>query len=68
MGRSFAEQLLSTAGMAICSSRAKRSISLRGDAINLHMQWAVLPGHEADWDLVQVALTDITARKRRSPT
>ena len=35
-----------------------------GDAINLHMQWAVLPGHEADWDLVQVALTDITARKK----
>jgi diguanylate cyclase (GGDEF)-like protein len=28
------------------------------------MQWAVLPGHESNWDLVQVALTDISARKK----
>ena len=28
------------------------------------MQWAVLPGHEADWGSGAVALTDITARKK----
>ncbi len=28
------------------------------------MQFSVLPGHERDWSLVQVALTDITARKK----
>ena len=28
------------------------------------MQFSVLPGHENDWSLVQVALTDITARKK----
>jgi diguanylate cyclase (GGDEF)-like protein len=28
------------------------------------LQFSVLPGHERDWSLVQVALTDITARKK----
>ena len=30
----------------------------------LHLQFSVLPGRERDWSLVQVALTDITARKK----
>ena len=30
----------------------------------MHLQFSVLPGHEHDWSLVQVALTDITARKK----
>lgn len=64
MGRSFAEQLLDCWHGNLFQSRETLNYSLRGDAINLHMQWAVLPGHEADWDLVQVALTDITARKK----
>jgi diguanylate cyclase (GGDEF)-like protein len=28
------------------------------------MQFSIFPGHEDDWALVQVALTDITARKK----
>lgn len=64
MGRSFAEQLLDCWHGNLFQSRETLNYSLRGDAINLHMQWAVLPGHEAEWDLVQVALTDITARKK----
>jgi len=30
----------------------------------VHLQFSVLPGHERSWDLVLVALTDITARKK----
>ena len=38
--------------------------ALTGDELHLHLQFSVLPGHEHDWSLVQVALTDITARKK----
>ncbi len=64
MNRSFAEQLLDCWQGTLFQSRETLNYSLRGDPINLHMQWSVLPGHEAKWDLVQVALTDITARKK----
>ena len=64
MSRSFAEQLLECWNGSLFQSRETLNYSLRGDPIYLHMQWAVLPGHEATWDLVQVALTDISARKK----
>ena len=64
MARSFAEQLLDCWNGSLFQSRETLNYSLRGDPIHLHMQWAVLPGHEASWDLVQVALTDISARKK----
>ena len=64
MNRSFSEQLLDCWNNVLFQSRETLNYSLRGDPINLHMQWAVLPGHEANWDLVQVALTDISARKK----
>jgi diguanylate cyclase (GGDEF)-like protein len=64
MNRSFSEQLLDCWNNVLFQSRETLNYSLRGDPINLHMQWAVLPGHEAHWDLVQVALTDISARKK----
>ena len=64
MVRSFAEQLLDCWNGLLFQSRETLNYSLRGDPINLHMQWAVLPGHEQSWDLVQVALTDISARKK----
>ena len=38
--------------------------SLDGGELHLHLQFSVLPGYERDWSLVQVALTDITARKK----
>lgn len=64
MARSFGEQLLDCWNGSLFQSRETLNYSLRGDPIHLHMQWAVLPGHEATWDLVQVALTDISARKK----
>jgi diguanylate cyclase (GGDEF)-like protein len=64
MGRSFADQLLDCWSGSLFQSRETLNYSLRGDPIHLHMQWSVLPGHEGNWDLVQVALTDISARKK----
>lgn len=64
MGRSFGEQLFDCWNGKLLQTRETLNYALDGDAINLHMQWAVLPGHEETWDLVQVALTDISARKK----
>jgi diguanylate cyclase (GGDEF)-like protein len=38
--------------------------ALDGTKLHLLLQFSVLPSHERDWSLVQVALTDITARKK----
>ncbi len=38
--------------------------TLDGNKLNLLLQFSVFPGREHDWSLVQVALTDITARKK----
>jgi diguanylate cyclase (GGDEF)-like protein len=38
--------------------------ALDGSEVHVLMQFSVLPGHEDDWSLVQVGLTDITARKK----
>ncbi len=60
----FAEQLIDLWNGKIVQSREVINYSLSGDLINIHMQFAVLPGHEAEWDLVLVSLIDITARKK----
>jgi diguanylate cyclase (GGDEF)-like protein len=44
--------------------REVTNFTLGGEKLTCHMQFSVFPGHEDDWSLVQVALTDITARKR----
>jgi diguanylate cyclase (GGDEF)-like protein len=38
--------------------------SLNGDPINVHLDWQLMPGYENDFSWVQVALQDITARKK----
>jgi diguanylate cyclase (GGDEF)-like protein len=40
------------------------NFSLEGEQLTMQMQFSIFPGHEDDWALVQVALTDITARKK----
>jgi diguanylate cyclase (GGDEF)-like protein len=40
------------------------NFSLNGDRLHLVLHYALMPGHEEDWSLVLVALTDITARKK----
>ncbi|MBZ6076622.1 sensor domain-containing diguanylate cyclase [Microvirga puerhi] len=64
MGPSFREQLIDLWEGRIFQRREVINYSLLGDQLHLHLQFSVLPGHEHDWSLVQIALTDITARKK----
>lgn len=60
----FAEQLIDLWNGKTTQVREVINYSLGGDLINIHMQFAVLPDHEAEWDLVLVSLVDITSRKK----
>jgi diguanylate cyclase (GGDEF)-like protein len=64
MRDSFADQLQDLWNGKIMQTREVVNYSLSGELINIHMQFAVMPGHEADWDMVLVSLVDITARKK----
>ena len=60
----FREQLIDLWQGKLFQQREVVNYSLDGDELHLHLQFSVLPGHENDWSLVQIALTDITARKK----
>lgn len=64
MEASFAEQLIDLWSGKLHQTREVVNYSLNGERINIHMQFAVMPGHEERWDLVLVSLVDITARKK----
>jgi diguanylate cyclase (GGDEF)-like protein len=64
MRRPFTEQLIDLWSGKLYQQRETVNYSLDGEMLHVHLQFAVLPGHEQDWSLVQVSLTDITARKR----
>lgn len=60
----FREQLIDLWNDRLFHVREVVNYALDGEELHVHMQFSVLPGHEAHWDLVQVALTDITARRK----
>lgn len=60
----FREQLVDLWNGTGIQRREVINFALDGSERNLLLQFSVLPGHEQDWSLVQVALTDITARKK----
>ncbi|WP_414473752.1 diguanylate cyclase domain-containing protein [Microvirga sp. M2] len=64
MQESFREQLIDLWHGRVFQQREVVNYSLSGDELHLHLQFSVLPGYEDDWSQIQVALTDITARKR----
>jgi diguanylate cyclase (GGDEF)-like protein len=64
MREPFKEQLIDLWSGKLFQQREVVNYSLDGDELHLHLQFSVLPGREQDWSLVQVALTDITARKK----
>jgi diguanylate cyclase (GGDEF)-like protein len=64
MHTSFADQLLDLWHGKTVQMREVVNYSLAGELINIHMQFAVMAGHEATWDQVLVSLVDITARKK----
>lgn len=64
MERTFREQLVDLWNGKLFQRREVVNYALNGSAVHVLMQFSVLPGHEHDWSLVQIALTDITARKK----
>lgn len=61
---SFAEQLIDLWDGRLFQQREVQNRSLAGDVLHIHMQFSVFEGHEDDWSMVLLALTDITARKK----
>jgi diguanylate cyclase (GGDEF)-like protein len=64
MHDSFADQLLDLWNGKTTQQREVINYALTGEAINIHMQFAVLEEHLDSWGLVLVSLIDITARKK----
>ena len=64
MAQPFREQLVDLWHGKLFQQREVVNYSLDGGVLHLHLQFSVFPGRESDWSLVQVALTDITARKK----
>lgn len=64
MEQHFREQLIDLWNGKLFQQREVVNYALDGELLHVHLQFSVFPGREADWSLVQVALTDITARKK----
>ena len=64
MEQHFREQLIDLWDGKLFQQREVVNYTLEGEELHVHMQFSVFPGREDDWSLVQVALTDITARKK----
>ncbi|MCF8478759.1 MAG: diguanylate cyclase [Pseudolabrys sp.] len=60
----FREQLIDLWDGKLFQQREVVNYTLDGSKLNLLLQFSVFPEREHDWSLVQVALTDITARKK----
>src|SRR5690606_19423143 len=61
---SFAEQLIELWHGRLFHQKEVQNNTLEGDALHIHLQLSVFEGHEDDWSLVLLSLTDITARKK----
>ncbi|MES2072298.1 MAG: sensor domain-containing diguanylate cyclase [Pseudomonadota bacterium] len=60
----FKEQLIELWQGKQFHQREVVNYALNGEQLHVHLQFSILPGHEKDWDLVLIALTDISARKK----
>jgi diguanylate cyclase (GGDEF)-like protein len=60
----FREQLIDLWDGKLFQQREVVNYALDGSKLYLLLQFSVLPSHERDWSQVQIALTDITARKK----
>jgi diguanylate cyclase (GGDEF)-like protein len=64
MAQPFREQLIDLWHGKLLQQREVVNYSLSGETLHLQLQFSVFPGRESDWSLVQIALSDITARKK----
>jgi len=60
----FREQLFDLWEGRLFQQREVVNYALDDTPLHIHMQFSMLPGHEKHWDMVLLALTDITARKK----
>lgn len=60
----FREQLIDLWDGRLFQQREVLNYALDASTLHIHLQLSVFSGHEKDWDLVLLALTDITARKK----
>ena len=60
----FRSQLLDLWEGRLFHQREVLNYSLNGNALHIHLQLSVFPGYENNWNLVLLALTDITARRK----
>ena len=60
----FTEQLIDLWNGKLTQHREVINYRLDGELLNVLLHFSVLPGAETDWSLVQIALIDITARKK----
>lgn len=64
MHQTFKEQLIELWNGKIHHNREAVNYALDGTIRHVLLQFTVFPGYEQDWSMVQLALTDITARKK----
>ncbi|MDE1995361.1 MAG: diguanylate cyclase [Rhizobiaceae bacterium] len=64
MEKPFREQLMELWNGNLYHHREVVNYALDGSIRHILLHFSVFPGHEGDWARVQVALTDITARKK----
>lgn len=64
MEKPFREQLNDLWNGKLFHQREVVNYALDGSERHILLHFSVFPGHESDWSRVQVALTDITARKK----
>ncbi len=63
----FRKQLIDLWDGKLFRQREVVDYALDGTKLHLPLQFSVLPNHERDWSLVQVALADIIAARGRTP-
>jgi diguanylate cyclase (GGDEF)-like protein len=64
MTKTFREQLIELWNGNLFHQREVVNYALDGSERHVLLQFSVFPGYEEDWSRVQIALTDITARKK----
>lgn len=64
MMQHFAEELVDLWNGKLAYERDGINYSLNGEPINIHLELRVMPGYEDDFSWVQVAIHDMTARKK----
>jgi len=64
MGKHFANELVDLWNGKLAYERDGINYALDGEALNIHIDFRVMPGHADDFSWVMVAILDITARHK----